>query len=723
MHSTNNKDLTIAICAGEASGDLLGAHLIEALRKRYPRSRFYGIGGPRMQAAGLYSLHEQDPLSVRGYFEIVGNLYQIWKIRHDLIKNLKKICPHVFIGIDSPDFNLPVAAKLKAVGIPTIHYVSPSVWAWKAKRINKIVKQVDRILCLFPMEPPLYEAAGGKAEFVGHPLAQMLPMENSKVLTRERLKLDVTAPVFAIMPGSRVSEIQYMSPVFLRAAALIYRELPQSVFLLPYPSAPVREALNKFLEQDEFRHLPIRMQAAKTELACTAADVVLVASGTATLEVALCKRPMVISYKISPLTYMLVRHKITIPHVGLPNILLGREVVPELIQKEATPEKLAAAVLDWYYHPVRAAELEQVFAKLHRALQRNTDELTAYAVLSEAGVALPPPVVEPAEPLIPEPEPVAPVAEAAPQSAAVEATPAAAEPVASAPTTPAPTEEAAPVTAAPVAPAVSAAVETAPVQTAEATPAAPKKSLLARLFGSRSHDDETVAGAEPEVIFASDSTAAETPSAEAAPAQTAEPVRRVLESEDVQGTPDNQIVLPQSNILGGRKTNNIFTKYQQQAQSAEAATVEEESHSAAAVTETVQEEAPVASPEAAANIPEAVPETTPAAPAHNIGLLHHLSRISMSAYVPNGISDQLARQQAEEEARAAEEARRAEEEAHALAEAQARAEAEAAAAAAEAQARAEAEAAAEHKKHSVSEYSSNPKRYLGTGGKKGGMFY
>ena len=713
MHSTNNKDLTIAICAGEASGDLLGAHLIEALRKRYPRSRFYGIGGPRMQAAGLYSLYEQDPLSVRGYFEIVGNLYQIWKIRRDLIKNLKQICPHVFIGIDSPDFNLPVAAKLKAVGIPTIHYVSPSVWAWKPKRIHKIVKQVDRILCLFPMEPPLYEEAGGRAEFVGHPLAQMLPMENSKVLTRERLKLDVTAPVFAIMPGSRVSEIQYMAPVFLRAAALIYRELPQSVFLLPYPSAPVREALNKFLEQDEFRHLPIRMQAAKTELACTAADVVLVASGTATLEVALCKRPMVISYKISPLTYMLVRHKITIPHVGLPNILLGREVVPELIQKEATPEKLAAAVLDWYYHPVRAAELEQVFAKLHRALQRNTDELAAYAVLSEAGIALPPPVVEPAEPLIPEPEPAAPVAEAAPQSAAVEATPAAAEPVASSPTTPAP------VTPAPVSPAVSAAAETAPAQTAEATPAAPKKSLLARLFGSRSHDDDdTSTSTEPEVIFASDSTAAENPSAEAAPAQTAESVRRVLESEDVQGTPDNQIVLPQSNILGGRKTNNIFTKYQQQA--AEAAPVEAESHSAAAVAETVQEEAPVASPEEADTAPE-----TPAAPTHNIGLLHHLSRISMSAYVPNGISDQLARQQAEEEARAAEEARRAEEEARALAEAQARAEAEAeaAAAAAEAQARAEAEAAAEHKKHSVSEYSSNPKRYFGTGGKKGGMFY
>lgn len=385
----SNKEIIIALCAGEASGDLLGAHLIEALKKRHRYSRFVGIGGPRMKAAGLISLYDQEPLAVRGYFEVLSNVFEILSIRKGLIADLKKIRPHVFVGIDSPDFNLPVAAKLRAAGIPTLHYVSPSVWAWKSGRVKKIVKQVNEVLCLFPMEPALYQAVGGKAQFVGHPLAQILPMENNKVSVRERLKLDITAPVFTLMPGSRVSEIDYMAPLFLRAAALILQKLPEAIFLLPYPSAPVREALLRYLNRDEFKQLPIRLQAAKTELACMAADVVLVTSGTATLEVALCKRPMVISYKISAFTYALVRRKIKIPHIGLPNILLGREIVPELIQKEATPEKLANAVLDWYYHPVRSAELEKQFTRLHQALSRNTDELVAHAVLTEAGLTLP----------------------------------------------------------------------------------------------------------------------------------------------------------------------------------------------------------------------------------------------------------------------------------------------------------------------------------------------
>ena len=356
-----NKEIIIALCAGEASGDLLGAHLIDALKQQYPNTRFVGIGGPRMKAAGLISLYEQDALAVRGYTEILGNLFEILRIRRGLVEDLRKISPHVFVGIDSPDFNLTVAAKLKAAGIPTLHYVSPSVWAWKPERVHKIVRQVNQILCLFPMEPKLYRDAGGKAEYVGHPLAQMLPLENSREAVRERLKLNLTTPVFTLLPGSRVSEVQYMAPVFLRAAALIVKALPEAVFLMPYPSAGVRECLQQYLQQEEFRYLPIRLQAAKTELACIAADVVLVTSGTASLEVALCKRPMVISYRISSLTYALVKRKIKIPYVGLPNILLGKEIVPELLQKDATPEKLANAVLDWYYHPARAAELETHF--------------------------------------------------------------------------------------------------------------------------------------------------------------------------------------------------------------------------------------------------------------------------------------------------------------------------------------------------------------------------
>ena len=388
-----NKEIIIALCAGEASGDLLGAHLIQALKQQYPRSRFIGIGGPRMKAAGLSSLYEQDPLAVRGYVEVLGNLREILRIRREFIHELKQTSPHVFIGIDAPNFNLPVAEKLKAAGIPTLQYVSPSIWAWKPERVHKIVKQVNQVLCLFPMEPKLYRDAGGRAEFVGHPLAQILPMENNKIAVRERLKLGLTTPVFTLLPGSRISEVEFMAPVFLRAAALIVQSLPEAVFLMPYPSAPIRERLQGYLQREEFRHLPIRLQAAKTELACMAADVVLVTSGTATLEVALCKRPMVISYKISAFTYWLVRRKIKIPYVGLPNILLGKEVVPELLQDNATPEKLAHAVLDWYYHPVRVEELERQFEQLHQRLLRNTDELAAYAVLSEAGVQLPKPEI------------------------------------------------------------------------------------------------------------------------------------------------------------------------------------------------------------------------------------------------------------------------------------------------------------------------------------------
>ncbi len=377
------KPITIALCAGEASGDLLGAHLIAALKQQRPDIRFIGIGGPRMQAEGLHSLFEQERLAVRGYAEVLKRLPEILNIRRKLIAYLKTERPDVFVGIDAPDFNLHVAQKLKAAGIPTVHYVSPSVWAWKRKRVQSIVKQVNRVLCLFPMEPQLYIDAGGKAEFVGHPLAQTLPIEADRTAARTQLKLPENIPVFAILPGSRISEIDYMAPLFLHTAAHVLHKLPDAQFLLPYPTAAARSRLLHHLSQPEFKHLPIRLQAAKTALACTAADAVLVASGTATLEVALCKRPMVISYKISELTYRLVRHKIKVPHVGLPNILLQRGVVPELLQHDATPEKLAAALLDWFRQPEKTAQLQRDFTELHRTLKKDTGKLAANAVLAE----------------------------------------------------------------------------------------------------------------------------------------------------------------------------------------------------------------------------------------------------------------------------------------------------------------------------------------------------
>ena len=377
----SQKPLTIALCAGEASGDLLGAHLIEAIKKQQPDVQFIGIGGPRMIAAGCKSLFDQERLAVRGYAEVLRRLPEILKIRRQLVAQLKNIRPDIFVGIDAPDFNLSVAAQLKAVGIATIHYVSPSVWAWKRERVNKIVKQVNEVLCLFPMEPELYQAAGGKARFIGHPLAQALPLTADKAAARKRLKLDDDTPVFAILAGSRVSEVDYMAPIFFRAAQQILRELPNAQFISPYATAATRERLQHYLEQPEFEKLPIRLQAAKTDLACTAADVVLVTSGTATLEVALCKRPMVISYKISPLTYFLVKRKIQVSHVGLPNILLNKEVVPELLQHDATPEKLAQAVLDFFRQPEKVAKLETEFTQLHKMLLQDTDQLAATAIL------------------------------------------------------------------------------------------------------------------------------------------------------------------------------------------------------------------------------------------------------------------------------------------------------------------------------------------------------
>ena len=381
------RTLTVAICVGEASGDLLGAHLMRALKQYCPDVKFVGIGGERMRAEGFESLYEQEKLAVRGFVEVLKRLPEILKIRKGLIRDLIAIRPDVFVGIDAPDFNLGVAEKLKKAGIPTVHYVSPSVWAWRRERVNTIVNQVNQVLCLFPMEPELYVNAGGRAEFVGHPMAQTMPLEQNGVEARKKLGLAEEIPVFALLPGSRVSEIDYMAPLFFQTALLLLKSYPSAKFLLPAATAATRKRIGEILADSEFSRLPLMVTDKQSDTVCAAADVVLVTSGTATLEVALCKRPMVISYKISPLTYAYVKRKIKVPHVGLPNILLGREAVPELLQKEATPEKLAQAVLDWYRHPERVEALKQDFRQLHMLLKKDTAALAAKAVLSEAGYA------------------------------------------------------------------------------------------------------------------------------------------------------------------------------------------------------------------------------------------------------------------------------------------------------------------------------------------------
>ena len=251
--------------------------------------------------------------------------------------------------------------------------------------MHKIVQQADEVLCLFPMEPELYRQAGGRARFVGHPLAQTLPLEADRAAARRELGLPETQPVFALLPGSRVSEIDYMAPLFLQAAQLVRQQIPEAQFLLPYATEATRTRLQSLLVAEPYCCLPLQLLPGGTAQACTAADAVLVTSGTATLEVALCKRPMVISYKISPLTYALVKHKIKVPYVGLPNVLLGRAAAPELLQHDAKPEKLAAALLDWYRSPEKTAALQQDFTELHHLLRKDTAAEAATAVLAAAG--------------------------------------------------------------------------------------------------------------------------------------------------------------------------------------------------------------------------------------------------------------------------------------------------------------------------------------------------
>ncbi|MDO5687428.1 MAG: lipid-A-disaccharide synthase [Neisseria sp.] len=380
----NNRPLRIGVVAGEASGDLLGAHLLEAIRATHPNCEIIGIGGPQMIRAGCNSLYPQEKLAVRGFVEVFKRLPEILSIRRGLLRQLLEKKLDVFIGIDAPDFNFGVEKRLKKAGIPTVHYVSPSVWAWRSGRVKKIVKIADTVLCLFPMEPELYRAAGGQAEFVGHPLAQTLPLEADKTAARETLKIKAETPVFTLMPGSRVSEIDYMAEPFLQAAEHIHREYPDALFLLPAATAATRDRLQTLLRPEAYRKLPLRLMSGHAQTAIIAADAVLVASGTATLEVALCKRPMVIAYRVSPVTFSLVKSRFKLPFVGLPNILLNRFAVPELLQDEANPTQLAAALLDWYRQPEKVAAVQQEFLQLHQTLRKDTAQLAADAVLALA---------------------------------------------------------------------------------------------------------------------------------------------------------------------------------------------------------------------------------------------------------------------------------------------------------------------------------------------------
>lgn len=378
----------IGIVAGEASGDLLGSHLIRALKQHRPDLEFVGIAGPKMMGEGAKSLFPMERLSVRGYIEVLRYLPGLLSIRKQLLQHFLKNPPDLFIGIDAPDFNFGLERKLKRKGIRTIHYVSPSIWAWRKGRMGKIRRAVSHMLALFPFEPALYEKAGVPVSYVGHPLADILPMEPDREAARENLKLKSGNLVIAMLPGSRLSEVQQLADLFVKTAKILAKEQPEVQFLVPLITRETRmifeQAIynNQSMRDGELEQIPIQILFGHAHLAMEAADAVIVASGTATLEAALLKRPMVITYRMPRLSWLILKRMNYLPYVGLPNILAGRFVVPELLQHDATPEKLAEATLKLISDRAAMAEISAEFTRLHQSLRQNTEEKAALAILA-----------------------------------------------------------------------------------------------------------------------------------------------------------------------------------------------------------------------------------------------------------------------------------------------------------------------------------------------------
>lgn len=372
---------TIAMVAGETSGDLLGSHLIEALKQSLPDARFIGIGGPKMQAAGMEIMFPMEKLAVFGIIDALRHYREILGIRNKLKASLIANPPDLFIGIDAPDFNLDLELVLKQRGVPTVHYVSPSIWAWRGERIHKIKNAVSHILTLFPFEAAIYEQAGVPVTYVGHPLADMLPEHPKRDLMREQMRIPKLTKVFALLPGSRQSEVRYLAETYIETAKEILKKLPGAQFLVPLASRETRTIFEDMLWKLEAQELPITMLFGHAHDAMIAADGVLVASGTATLEAALLKRPMVITYKMLPLTYWLSKRKAYLPYVGLPNVLAGKFVVPEILQDDATPENLAQALLNLVGDKNAVAELEMLFGHMHTQLKQDAAHKAAQAIL------------------------------------------------------------------------------------------------------------------------------------------------------------------------------------------------------------------------------------------------------------------------------------------------------------------------------------------------------
>ncbi|PKM31180.1 MAG: lipid-A-disaccharide synthase [Gammaproteobacteria bacterium HGW-Gammaproteobacteria-11] len=375
-----SKPLCIALVAGEASGDILGAGLIKALQRHYPNARFIGIGGPRMLAAGFESRFPMERLSVMGLVEVLGRLRELLNIRKQLAAHLKSEAPDVFIGIDAPDFTLNLEQQLRDAGIPTVHYVSPSVWAWREKRVLGIKQSTDLMLTLFPFEEAVYQKHGVAVRCVGHTLADQIPLQPDRDAARTALGLDHQAPVMALMPGSRNGELRKLGLLFLQTAALCLQQRPDLHFVMPCAN-PERKAQMQAILADSGLSLPLTLLDGQAHEALAACDAVLIASGTATLEAMLFKRPMVVAYRMAGLTFRILKLLVKVGHVSLPNLLAGREVVPEFLQDAATPEVMSQALLARLGPTSEAEATQATFLALHQMLRRDADEAAAAAVI------------------------------------------------------------------------------------------------------------------------------------------------------------------------------------------------------------------------------------------------------------------------------------------------------------------------------------------------------
>ena len=379
------RPLRIALIVGEASGDVLGASLIQALAARHPDAEFFGIGGPKMIAAGLVSAYDQEKLAVRGAVEVLKHLPEILKIRRGILAQLTAWKPDVMVGIDAPDFNLPIEKRLKARGIPTVHYVSPTVWAWRRGRAKRIVAAVNQLLCLFPFEPACYKGQGLEPVFIGHPLADEISPDIDRKQQRSALNLPEASPLITLMPGSRQSELEFHAQLFVETANRIAAELPEALFVVPLATPATRDRFEAALQAFGAKHLRVRILFGHARDALAASDLALVCSGTATLEAALLRCPMIITYRISALSAWIYRKMRYLPWVGLPNILLGRLLVPELLQDDATPDNLANAIIDLWRSPAQRAEMAREFGAIHQKLRQDSAARAADAVLACIG--------------------------------------------------------------------------------------------------------------------------------------------------------------------------------------------------------------------------------------------------------------------------------------------------------------------------------------------------